>query len=218
MGRRQRRCLSEGSVRKSARSDIRATSRGVGGVSYTTDLDSATQAGDSQLFVNSAADRWFDGGPGANIVSASPRCTNALPPSPIFTDPCAHYCSHPSSSPHPVAVQAQSPSQATTSSAKTPSDTARAGKYQLEITDRGRTMVGELALSKTSDGFAASLVAGGNRPAVKSFVRQNGGYVLTGGHGDFVITYTLKFANDSVTGSLKMSTGPTGTVAGVRTP
>jgi hypothetical protein len=47
-------------------------------------------------------------------------------------------------------------------------------------------------------------------------VRDGKGYVLTGGHGEFVIEYRLTFANDSVTGSFKMSTGMTGTVAGAR--
>jgi len=59
-------------------------------------------------------------------------------------------------------------------------------------------------------------VAGGNRPAVKSFVREGTSYVLTGGHGEFVVVYKLTFANDSVTGSFRMSTGLAGTVAGTR--
>ena len=51
---------------------------------------------------------------------------------------------------------------------------------------------------------------------VKSFVREGNGYVLTGGHGEFVVVYKLNFAGDSVTGSFRMSTGLAGTVAGAR--
>jgi hypothetical protein len=96
------------------------------------------------------------------------------------------------------------------------SDTARVGTYDLEITTDDGTLVGSLSLKRASDALVAELTAGGMRPAIKSFVREGNSYVLTGGHGEFVVTYTLKFADDSVTGSLKMSTGLTGTVAGAR--
>ena len=109
---------------------------------------------------------------------------------------------------------AQSPPVRATS--KAASDTARLGTYDLEVTTDDGTMVGSLSLKRTSDALVAELVVGGMNPAVKSFARDGNGYVLTGGHGEFVITYTLKFADDSVTGSFKMSTGLTGTVAGAR--
>jgi hypothetical protein len=96
-----------------------------------------------------------------------------------------------------------------------PRDTA-AGTYELEITTDDGTLLGSLSLKRADDAFVAELVAGANRPAVKSFVRDGNGYVLTGGHGEFVVVYKLTFAGDSVTGSFKMSTGLAGTVAGAR--
>ena len=113
-----------------------------------------------------------------------------------------------------AAAQSSSPSSAPVT--RTVSDTARLGTYELEITTDDGTMVGSLSLARASDGLKAALTAGGNHPDVKSFVREGNGYVLTGGHGEFVIVYKLKFANDSVTGSFKMSTGLQGTVAGAR--
>lgn len=105
---------------------------------------------------------------------------------------------------------------ARTNQAKTVSDTAKAGTYELEITTDDGTLLGSLSLKRADDAFVAELVAGANRPAVKSFVRDGNGYVLTGGHGEFVVVYKLAFAGDSVTGSFKMSTGLAGTVAGAR--
>ena len=105
---------------------------------------------------------------------------------------------------------------ARTNQAKTVSDTAKVGTYDLEITTDDGTLLGSLSLKRADDAFVAELVAGANRPAVKSFVRDGNGYVLTGGHGEFVVVYKLTFAGDSVTGSFKMSTGLAGTVAGAR--
>jgi hypothetical protein len=106
--------------------------------------------------------------------------------------------------------------QSSPAPSKPASDTARTGTYDLEITTDDGTLIGSLSLKRANDALVAELVAGGNRPTVKSFVRDGKGYVLTGGHGEFVIEYRLTFANDSVTGSFKMSTGMTGTVAGAR--
>ena len=99
---------------------------------------------------------------------------------------------------------------------KTASDTARLGTYDLEITTDDGTLLGSLSLKRASEALVAELVAGANRPAVKSFVREGNGYVLTGGHGEFVVVYKLTFADDSVTGSFRMSTGLAGKVAGAR--
>jgi uncharacterized membrane protein len=120
-----------------------------------------------------------------------------------------------------VAAFAASPSLAQSAparaaTAKPASDTARLGTYDLEITTDDGTLLGSLSLKRANDAFVAELVAGANRPAVKSFVREGNGYVLTGGHGEFVVIYRLAFAGDSVTGSFKMSTGLAGTVAGAR--
>ena len=111
-----------------------------------------------------------------------------------------------------------SPAQSTPARANSrpASDTARVGIYDLEITTDDGTLVGSLSLKRASDALVAELTAGAMRPAIKSFVRDGNSYVLTGGHGEFVITYTFKFVDDSVTGSFKMSTGLTGTVAGAR--
>ena len=115
-----------------------------------------------------------------------------------------------------IAACAAAPSLAQSSSARPTavSDTAKLGTYDLEITTDDGTMLGSLSLKRANEALVAELVAGGNRPAVKSFVREGNGYVLTGGHGEFVIVYKLTFAGDSVTGSFKMSTGLAGTVAG----
>ena len=115
-----------------------------------------------------------------------------------------------------IAACAAAPSLAQSNSARpaTASDTAKLGTYDLEITTDDGTMLGSLSLKRANEALVAELVAGGNRPAVKSFVRDGNGYVLTGGHGEFVIVYKLTFAGDSVTGSFKMSTGLAGTVAG----
>jgi hypothetical protein len=115
-----------------------------------------------------------------------------------------------------VAACAAGPSLAQSTPAKPASDTAKVGTYDLEITTDDGTMLGSLSLKRANDALAAELVAGANRPAIKSFVRDGNGYVLTGGHGEFVVVYKLSFANDSVTGSFKMSTGLAGTVAGAR--
>jgi len=115
-----------------------------------------------------------------------------------------------------IAACAAAPSLAQSSSARPAavSDTAKLGTYDLEITTDDGTMLGSLSFKRANEALVAELVAGGNRPAVKSFVRDGNGYVLTGGHGEFVIVYKLTFAGDSVTGSFKMSTGLAGTVAG----
>jgi len=115
-----------------------------------------------------------------------------------------------------IAACAAAPSLAQSNSARpaAASDTAKLGTYDLEITTDDGTMLGSLSLKRANEALVAELVAGGNRPAVKSFVRDGNGYVLTGGHGEFVIVYKLTFAGDSVTGSFKMSTGLAGTVAG----
>jgi hypothetical protein len=116
-----------------------------------------------------------------------------------------------------VAASAATPALAQSSpTARPASDTAKVGTYDLEITTDDGTLLGSLSLKRSNDALVAELVAGGNRPAVKSFVREGTGYVLTGGHGEFVVVYKLTFANDSVTGSFKMSTGLAGTVAGAR--
>ena len=115
-----------------------------------------------------------------------------------------------------IAACAAAPSLAQSNSARpaTASDTAKLGTYDLEITTDDGTMLGSLSFKRANEALVAELVAGGNRPAVKSFVRDGNSYVLTGGHGEFVIVYKLTFAGDSVTGSFKMSTGLAGTVAG----
>jgi len=117
-----------------------------------------------------------------------------------------------------VAACAAAPSFAQSNPArpKALSDTARLGTYDLEITTDDGTLLGSLSLKRANEALVAELVAGANRPAVKSFVREGNGYVLTGGHGEFVVIYKLTFADDSVTGSFRMSTGLAGTVAGAR--
>ena len=121
-----------------------------------------------------------------------------------------------------IAAYAAAPSLAQSTAARAKpaativSDTARVGTYDLEITTDDGTLLGSLSLKRANDAFVAELVAGANRPAVKSFVREGNAYVLTGGHGEFAVVYRLAFAGDSVTGSFKMSTGLAGTVAGAR--
>ena len=121
-----------------------------------------------------------------------------------------------------AAATASAQAASTASKAAAPthvaSDTAKLGTYDLEITMEDGTMLGSLALSRTGPAYTAVLVAGGNRPAVHSFVRDGKGYVLTVGHDDFTIVYTLAFANDSLKGSFKVTGGTTGTVAGARKP
>ena len=67
--------------------------------------------------------------------------------------------------------------------ASLPRTPRRLGTYDLEITTDDGTLLGSLSLKRANDALVAELVAGANRPAVKSFVREGNGYVLTGGHG-----------------------------------
>ena len=100
------------------------------------------------------------------------------------------------------------------SSPRAPSDTARIGTYDLEVTTDGGTLTGALIVKRDANGLTGDLTVGGNKPAIKSFLREGDHYVLTGGHAAFTVTYTLKFANDSLGGSFKMSGGLAGTVLG----
>jgi len=118
-----------------------------------------------------------------------------------------------------VATLLVSSAAAAQTSAKTPpqraaSDTARLGTYDLEVTTDGGTLVGELTVKRDANGLAGDITVDGNKPALKSFVREGDHYVLTGGHGTFTVTYTLKFANDSLGGTFKMSGGLAGTILG----
>ena len=112
------------------------------------------------------------------------------------------------------AAAATAGAQANPSSPRAPSDTARVGTYDLEVTTDGGTLTGELTVKRDPNGLTGDLTVGGNKPALKSFVREGDHYVLTGGHGTYTVTYTLTFANDSLGGSFKMSGGLAGTVLG----
>lgn len=94
-------------------------------------------------------------------------------------------------------------------------ETPKLGTYDLELTTDAGTMVGELTLTKSGETIAAAVTAGGNRPQVRSFVRQDDKYVLTGGHGTLIVIYDLTFQRDSVTGTFRLSQGGAGKVAGV---
>jgi hypothetical protein len=94
------------------------------------------------------------------------------------------------------------------------SDTARMGTYALELTTDDGTTTGELTLKRDSDKTVVGLMAAGHAPAVKSFVREAGIYVLTAGHDGFQVIYRFKFSNDSVSGTFKMSSGLGGSVLG----
>jgi hypothetical protein len=109
-----------------------------------------------------------------------------------------------------AAAQTQTPSK----SPRPASDTARLGTYDLEVTTDDGTLTGALTVKRDANGLTGDLTVGGNKPALKSFLRDGDHYVLTGGHGTYTVTYTLKFANDSLAGSFKMSGGLAGTVLG----
>ena len=93
-------------------------------------------------------------------------------------------------------------------------DTARTGKYDLEITTESGTMTGQLVVKRETDELSAALTVGGRAPAVKSFKHEAQQYVLTVGHENFVIVYKLAFTRDSVAGSFNGSGGMSGTVVG----
>lgn len=107
-------------------------------------------------------------------------------------------------------AQTKSPAKAPTIAA----DTARLGTYDLEVTTDDGTLTGSLTVRRGAVGLTGDLTVGGNKPALKSFVREGDHYVVIGGHGTFTVTYTLKFSNDSLAGSFKMSSGLAGTVLG----
>lgn len=98
--------------------------------------------------------------------------------------------------------------------ARPATDSARVGSYDLELAMIDGTMTGELTIKRDGARLTASVKAGANEPAVKSFDREGDEYVLVGGHGDFTVTYRLTFAKDSVKGSFKLSSGPEGRVIG----
>ena len=113
------------------------------------------------------------------------------------------------------AAAAQSPSPA--KSASPPhvgADTARLGTYDLEVTTDAGTLTGSMTVRRGAEGLGVDLTVGPNKPAIKSFVREGDHYLLSGGHGTYSVLYTLKFSNDSVGGSFKMSGGLEGTVLG----
>ena len=115
------------------------------------------------------------------------------------------------------AAGAQSPAAATKPAGTAPksvSDTAKIATYDLEVTTDDGTLIGELTIKRAAQGLAADLRVGGNKPAVKSFVREGDGYVLTGGHGEFTVVYKLTFTRDSLAGTFALSGGMKGTVAG----
>jgi hypothetical protein len=112
-----------------------------------------------------------------------------------------------------VAAQTQAPSKTPPARAAA-SDTALLGTYDLEVTTDGGTLTGALTVRRDANGLTGDLTVGGNKPALKSFVREGDHYVVTGGHGTFTVAYTLKFSRDSLAGSFKMSTGLAGTVLG----
>jgi hypothetical protein len=93
-------------------------------------------------------------------------------------------------------------------------DTALIGTYDLEITTDDGTMTGALAVRRGPEGLTGDLTVGGNKPALKSFLREGDHYVITGGHGTFTVVYTLRFSRDSLDGNFKMSTGLIGKVLG----
>ena len=94
------------------------------------------------------------------------------------------------------------------------SDTALIGTYDLEVTTDDGTLTGALTVRRDANGLTGDVTVGGNKPAIKSFVREGDHYVMIGGHGTFTVTYTLKFSRDSVGGSFKMSSGMAGTILG----
>jgi hypothetical protein len=114
----------------------------------------------------------------------------------------------------PAAALAQATPSKTPSAARVVTDSARVGTYDLEIAMIDGTITGELTVKREASGLSATIAAGQNQPAVKSFARQGDEYLLIGGHGDFTVTYRLTFAKDSVSGSFKMSNGIEGRVVG----
>jgi hypothetical protein len=113
-----------------------------------------------------------------------------------------------------AASQTQTPSKTPRRAASAAADTALIGTYDLEVTTDDGTLTGALTVRREADGLTGDLTVGGNKPALKSFLRDGDHYVLTGGHGTFTVVYTLKFSRDSLGGSFKMSSGLAGTVLG----
>jgi hypothetical protein len=113
-----------------------------------------------------------------------------------------------------AATSAAAQTQTPTKPPRSASDTVRIGTYDLEVTTDDGTLTGALTVKRDANGLTGDLTVGGNKPALKSFLREGDHYVLTGGHGTYTVTYTLKFANDSLAGSFKMSGGLAGTVLG----
>lgn len=113
-----------------------------------------------------------------------------------------------------ASAAAQTQTTAKSSAPRVASDTVQIGTYDLEVTTDDGTLTGALTVKRDANGLTGDLTVGGNKPALKSFLRDGDHYVLTGGHGTYTVTYTLKFANDSLAGSFKMSGGLAGTVLG----
>ena len=105
-----------------------------------------------------------------------------------------------------LAVALGAPASAQEAQKERPTQAPKMGTYDLELTTESGTLVGELTLGKKGDEVEAKLVAAGNRPNVKSFVRGGDKYVLSAGHGTFTFVYHLSFQRDSVFGDF-MSSG-----------
>jgi hypothetical protein len=113
-----------------------------------------------------------------------------------------------------TSASAQTPAARPASAPRISADTVKLGTYDLEVTTDDGTMVGRLVLKPAANGPSAALVVGGHEPDVISFVRDGLSYVLTAGHDQFTVIYTLRFARDSLTGAFRMSGGLSGTVRG----
>jgi hypothetical protein len=122
-----------------------------------------------------------------------------------------------------VAVRATAAAQASAaptvtapSAHDTTTEVPAPGTYAMELTTDSGTLVGSLVVLRVSDALTARLAVAQHTPETKSFVREGPVYVLVVGTPDFTVTYRLRFTGAAVSGSFRMSSGATGTIAGTR--
>jgi hypothetical protein len=99
-------------------------------------------------------------------------------------------------------------------------DSARAGKYELELSSEQGTIVAALELKRVSGKLEPTITVMGHSPALKSFTRESTHYNLLVSMGATDVAYKLRFVRDSVFGSYAMSGGMNsgGSVMGARKP
>ena len=109
-----------------------------------------------------------------------------------------------------TAAQAPKPAQPAASSGS-----VRPGTYDLELAIGGGTIQGNLALTATGDSLAAALHVADHDVPVKSLTRTGSRLTFDAGGEGMKVSYDIKFAGDSLSGSFIFNGDP-GFVTGKR--